>query len=113
MLFLASASLGEFSIHSLSKTLELSKHKTYEVVGLLESMRILRLVKPLGKGAKMMRGEPKLMFYHPVLRVSVCNALGIEANTGALREELAVFSLCGRGWAVNTIKGMKRNPDNG
>jgi len=111
LLFLASASLGEFSIHGLSNTLGLGKHKAYEIVSLMESMRILRLVRPLGKGAKMVRGEPKLMFYHPVLRAAVCDAIGVEADIGALREELAVFSFSGRGWAVNTIKGMKRNPD--
>jgi len=111
LLFLGSAHLGEFSLHSLSNTLGLSRHKTYEAVNLLETMKILRLVRPGGEGAKLVRGDPKLMFYHPVLRAAVCDALGVEPNLGALREELAVFSFCGRGWKVSTIRGLKKNPD--
>jgi predicted AAA+ superfamily ATPase len=74
-------------------------------------MRILRLVRPHGGGAKLVRGEPKLMFYHPVMRSAVCNALQIKPDKGAVREELAVFCFNQRGWKVNTIKGMKRSPD--
>jgi len=111
LLFLASASLGEFSVNSLSNTLDVTKYKIYEIVKLLEGMRILRLVRPYGKGAKLVRGEPKLMFYHPVMRSAVCNELHIEPDKGAIREELAVFCLMQRGWKVNTIKGMKRQPD--
>jgi len=111
LVFLASASLGEFSINSLSSTLGLTKHKTYEIVGLMESMKILRLIRPAGQGAKMVRGDPKLMFSHPLLRKAICHTLGVEANLGALREELAVFSLLNRGWSVRTIKGRKHNPD--
>jgi predicted AAA+ superfamily ATPase len=111
IVFLSSTTLGELSIHSLSKILQLSKHKTYEIVSLMEAMGILRLIKPYGKGAKLVRGEPKLMFSHPVMRAAVCNELGAQPNIGALREELAVFSFIGRGWNVSTIKGMKKSPD--
>ncbi len=111
VLFLASASLGEFSVNSLSNTLGITKYKVYEIVKLLEGMRILRLVRPFGKGAKLIRGEPKLMFYHPVMRSAVCNELLIEPDKGAIREELGVFCLASRGWKVSTIKGMKRIPD--
>lgn len=111
VLLLATAPLGEFSIHSTAQNLGISKYKAYEVVSLLESMRILRLVRPYGKGAKLVRGEPKLMFHHPNLRSAVCNAVGQRPSIGPLREELAVFSFFQRGWQVYTIKGMKKSPD--
>ncbi len=111
VLFVASASLGEFSVNSLSNTLDISKYKVYDIVKLLENMRILRLVRPYGKGAKLVRGEPKLMFYHPVMRSAVCDALQIKPDIGAIREELAAFCFAGRGWKINTIKGMKKQPD--
>ncbi|MFH1246911.1 MAG: AAA family ATPase [Candidatus Micrarchaeota archaeon] len=109
--FLASSTLGEYSVNSLSNTLDLKKDKTNSIITLLEDMRILRLVRPFGKGAKLVRGEPKLMFYHPVMRKAVCNELKLEANIGAIREELAVFCFDQRQWKVNTIKGMKHQPD--
>ncbi len=111
LLFLASASLGEVNMNSLSNTLDITKYKVYEIVKLLEGMRILRLVRPYGKGAKLVRGDPKLIFYHPVMRSAVCNELRIEPDKGAIREELAVFCFASREWNVNTIKGMKRQPD--
>jgi len=112
MLFsLATASLGEFSINSLTQQLEIKKHKGYELISLLEKMKILRMVKPSGRGPKLVRGDPKLLFYHPNLRSALCAALKIQPNLGALREELAVFALSARGWTVSTIKGMKKNPD--
>ena len=108
---LATSSLGEFSINSLTKQLEIKKHGGYKLISLLEKMKILRFVLPHGKGPKLVRSEPKLMFYHPNLRSAICNALGVKADIGALREELAVFSLALRGWHVRTIKGFKKNPD--
>ncbi len=109
--FLATSSLGEFSIHSLSKHLEISKNKTYYLISLLGSMKILRVVRPYGKGAKLIRGDPKLMFYHPIMRKAICNEIGMQVNEGALKEEMAVFCLRARGWNVSTIKGMKKDPD--
>ena len=111
LIFIASSPLGEFSINNLSKLLEIKKHKAYALISLLESMKILRLVKPYAIGANLVRGEPKLMFYHPVFRRAVCEAIGIQFNKGAEREELAVFCLSMRGWTTNTIKGRKRTPD--
>lgn len=111
LLFLASSTLGEYSLNSLSNTLGLKKDKTHSLVALLEAMNIVRVVLPSGGGAKMVRSEPKLMFYHPVMRKAICNALGTSANLGAIREELAVFCFASRGWKVNTIKGMKKQPD--
>lgn len=111
LLMLATGFLGDFSINSMARHLEITKYKGYELISLLQEMRILRLVRPYGKGVKFVRGEPKLMFYHPNLRSAICNALGVKPDIGALREELAVFSLIRRGWYVNTIKGRKRNPD--
>jgi len=107
----ASSPPGEFSVNSMSKHLELTKYKTYEIVRLLEAMKILRIVVPFGRGAKLVRGEPKLLFYHPALRTAVCDAVGIKPDKGALREDLAVFSFKQRGWHVFTIKGMKKSPD--
>lgn len=111
LLLLATAELGDFSINSIAKTLEITKYKGYEIVSLLEAMRILRLIRPHAKGPKLVRGDPKLMFYHPNLRWAVCSMLGVTPSRGALREELAVFSFIQRGWKVSTIKGMKKNPD--
>ncbi|MEK6979162.1 MAG: AAA family ATPase [Candidatus Micrarchaeota archaeon] len=111
LVFLATSRLGEFSINSLAGTLGIPKNKAYHLVHILELMRILRLVKPYGRGAKLVRGDPKLMFYHPVMRKAVCRNLGVEPDIGALREELAVFFFRLRGWRVSTIKGMKKNPD--
>ncbi|MDO8554842.1 MAG: AAA family ATPase [Candidatus Micrarchaeota archaeon] len=111
LMLLATSTLGEFSINSIAKTLEITKYKGYSLVSLLEDMKILRMVRPYGRGPKLVRGDPKLMFYHPNLRSAVCHVLGITPNIGALREELAVFSFIGRGWNVYTIKGRKKNPD--
>ncbi|HIH22766.1 TPA: ATP-binding protein [Candidatus Micrarchaeota archaeon] len=111
LVFLATSKLGEFSINSLAGTLGIPKNKAYHLVHILELMRILRLVKPYGRGAKLVRGDPKLMFYHPVMRKAVCRSLGLEADTGAIREELAVFFFRLRGWRISTIKGMKKSPD--
>jgi predicted AAA+ superfamily ATPase len=111
IMLIATSRLGEFSIVNFKKLLEISKYKAYQVIHLLEAMKILKLVKPYGRGPKMLRGEPKLMFYHPNLRRAVCEALKMPVDKGAMREELAVFFLSQRGWSVNTIKGMKKNPD--
>ncbi len=111
LLLLASAPLGEFSAHSIGSNVGVSRNKIYEIVTLLEGMKILRYVRPYGTGSKLVRGEPKLMFAHPNLRSAVCHALSLQPDVGALREELAVFSFAGRGWRVSTIKGMKRSPD--
>jgi len=111
IIFLATSKLGEFSINSLSSVVEINKNKAYQMVALLESMKILRLVRPYGRGSKLVRGEPKLMFYHPNLRKAICNALNMQVDIGAQREEMAVFALLSRGWSVNTIKGMKKSPD--
>jgi len=51
------------------------------------------------------------LFYHPNLRKAVCSSMNIEADAGAMREEMAVFFFNARGWNVNTVKGMKRSPD--
>lgn len=111
VVFLASSGMGGFSINSLSNVLALNRYKTYLAVETLEAMKIVRLVRPYGKGAKAVRGDPKLMFFHPNLRKAACLSLGISADIGAIREELAVFFLEGRGWKVNTIKGFKKSPD--
>jgi predicted AAA+ superfamily ATPase len=111
VILIATSKLGEFSINNFKELLEISKYKAYQVIHLLEAMKILRLIKPHGKGPKMIRGEPKLMFYHPNLRRAVYNALNMQMDLGVMREEMAVFFLSMRGWQVNTIKGMKKNPD--
>jgi len=111
LIMLASAYAGEFSVNRMSKNLGLTRYKAYEIVSLLQAMKILRLVTPYGRGAKLVRGEPKLLFYHPNLRCAICEAIGLKPDIGALREELAVFCLKRRGWQVHTIKGMKRSPD--
>ncbi|VVC01523.1 AAA domain protein [uncultured archaeon] len=111
LVFLASAPVGEFSINSFCKLLELNKYKTYYMVSVLQDMKILRLVRPAGRGAKLVRGEPKLLFYHPTMRKAVCEQLHLKADVGAMREEAAVFALARLGWRVHTIKGMKKSSD--
>jgi len=111
LLFLATAQLGEFSANSLAGTLCVNKNKIHALVSLLEGMGILRLVRPFGAGSKLVRGDPKLMFSHPNFRSAICAELGVEPDRGALREELAVFCLAGRGYKVSTAKGMKKSPD--
>ncbi len=111
LLSLATSSLGEFSINHLAQQLGMKKYKGYELISLLQKMKILRLVRPWGRGPKLVRGDPKLMFYHPNLRWALCKAMDAKPDIGATREELAVFSLARKGWQVNTLKGMKKNPD--
>jgi len=111
LLTIATSSLGEMSINSLSNNLGMKKQKGYELIWLLEKMKILRLVRPYGRGPKAVRGDSKLLFYHPNIRSAVCATLQVSPDKGALREELAVFSLMGRGWSVYTIKGKKKSPD--
>ncbi len=107
----ATSKPGELSIHSLSRNLGITKYAAYNLIDLLEKMGILRLIRPYARGFKMVRVSPKLLFSHPSLRTSVCNALGIEPDIGALREELAVFSLLQRGYKVFTSRGERKNPD--
>lgn len=109
--FLATSPPGEWSITSLSNDLGLSKTLIYELVETLEAMDIIRVIRPYKKGTLHGRSEPKLLLAHPNLRWALCRQLGKEANLGAIREELAVFSLIRQGWIVNTIKGMKKSPD--
>ena len=111
VIFLATSLPGELSITSLSSSFSVSKTTVYEILEALEGMKIIRVIRPHGRGGKLVRGEPKMLFYHPNLRVAVCNELGEEAGLGALREELAVFSLVCRGFKVNTVKGVKKSPD--
>ncbi len=109
--FLATSDPGELSVNTLASITEMSKGVVYELLGALEEMKIIRIVRPYGRGAKLVRGSPKMLFYHPNLRYAVCNELSVEPSIGALREELAVFSLVSRGYRVYTMKGLKKSPD--
>ncbi len=111
LVFMASSLPGDLSINTLCNITEMSKSNIYEILDALVKMKIIRIIRPFGKGAKLVRGSPKLLFYHPNLRYAICNELNIEPNIGAVREELAVFSFEGRNYPVYTIKGMKRSPD--
>ncbi|MFH0927499.1 MAG: AAA family ATPase [Candidatus Micrarchaeota archaeon] len=111
VIFLASSLPGELSINSLSNILHLNRYKTGRAIELLSGMKIVRLIKPSGKGAKLVRQDPKMLFYHPNLRKAVCESIGTTADVGAMREELAAFFLNGRGWGIGTIRGMKKSPD--
>ena len=111
LIYLATSPPGELSFTSLSKSLKLSKTVVYEIINALEDMEIIRVIRPYKKGLALVRGEPKLLFHHPNLRFAVCKQLGKMPDTGAVREELAVFSLIERGWTVHTIKGLKKSPD--
>lgn len=109
--FLATSKPGEMSITSLCKNLTLSKDSVYEILSALEKMKIIRVLKPYGSGSKLIRGEPKILFTHPNLRVSICKKLGMEPEIGSIREELALFGFERRGYNCYTVKGLKKNPD--
>jgi predicted AAA+ superfamily ATPase len=109
--FVATSSPGEMSINSLSRNLGISKIIVDEIIGALEQMKLLRALKPDASGAKLIRGEPKILFSHPNLRAAICDKLGVTPDIGSTREELALFGLEQRGYKVYTIKGFKKNPD--
>jgi hypothetical protein len=109
--FLATSRPGELSITSLSRILHISKTVVYEIIDALEAMEIIRVIKPYAHGSALVRAEPKMLFFHPNMRFALCHQLGKQAELGAVREELAVFGFCERGWKVNTIKGERKSPD--
>lgn len=111
LIFLATSEPGELSINTLATITELSKSVIYELLDALEKMEIIRILRPYGRGAKLVRGSVKILFHHPNLRYAICNELSIAPSIGALREELAVFSLFSRGYKVYTIKGRRKSPD--
>lgn len=109
--FVATSSPGELSINSLSKNLGISKISVDEIIDALEQMKILRSLKPDASGASLIRGEPKILFFHPNLRFSICEKLGVKPEIGSIREEIVLFGLEQRGYKVFTVKGFKKNPD--
>lgn len=109
--FLATSKPGEMSITSLSNNLNLSKDSIYGILSALEKMKIIRVLKPYGSGGKLIRGEPKILFTHPNLRVAICKNLGLDAEIGSIREELALFGFEQRAYKSYTIKGEKKSPD--
>jgi len=109
--FLATSKPGELSITSLSSVLRISKTVVYEIIDALSAMEIIRVVRPYAGGSAFVRAEPKILFFHPNLRYAICRQLGKKPETGAIREELAVFGFAERGWKVYTIKGGKKSPD--
>ncbi len=109
--FLATSEPGNLSVNTIASITEMSKSTVYELLNALEKMQIIRIIRPRGKGAKLVRGSPKMLFYHPNLRFAVCNALGVEPSIGGLREELAAFSFSERGAKIFTIKGARKEPD--
>jgi len=108
---LATAKPGELSVNSLSRNLAVSKPIIDEIIQALEQMKILRVLLPLASGARLVRGEPKVLFSHPNLRFAICRQLGVEPEIGSIREELALFGFELLGFSVHTIKGFKKNPD--
>jgi predicted AAA+ superfamily ATPase len=109
--FLATSQPGEINITSLSKNLAISKDSVYEIISALEKMKLIRIIKPHGSGSKLIRGEPKILFSHPNLRISICGKLGLQPKLGSIREELALFGFERRGFHSYTIKGAKKSPD--
>lgn len=111
LIMLATSPPGELSVTSLSGSLDASKTTMYELIDGLIRMDILRRVNPDAKGSRLVRGEPKLLFTHPNIRMAICHVLGKIYPKGSVREEIALFSLLQRGWSINTIKGRKTSPD--
>ena len=109
--FVATSKPGELSVNSLSRNLAVSKPIIDEIIQALEQMKILRVLRPLATGARLVRGEPKILFAHPNLRFAICRTLGLEPEIGAVREELALFGFELLGYSVHTVKGYKKNPD--
>ena len=108
---LATSKPGELNITSLASSLHVSKTVIYEIIDALANMEIIRVMRPYAHGASLVRAEPKLLFFHPNMRFAVCKQLGIAPESGAVREELAVFGFSERGWKIFTIKGEKKSPD--
>jgi uncharacterized protein len=108
---IANSKLGEFSLSSFCKMIELKKFKTYELIDLLSKMKIIRIIKPYVTSSAVERAEPKILFYHPIFRQAISKKLGLIPDVGAMREELAVFAFTGKGYEVHTIKGEKKSPD--
>ena len=111
LVFLSTSEPGELSINGICSLVEMSKSSVYEILDALEKMRIVRILQPHAKGGKLVRTSPKMLFYHPNLRVSVCSEMGIEPSVGSLREELAVFLFSLKGAKVFTIKERRKSPD--
>ena len=109
--FLATSEPGDLSLNTLANITEVSKTTVYELLDALEKMQIIKIIRPYGKGSKLVRGSPKMLFYHPNLRVSINHVLATDPSVGAMREELVVFSLVQRGFDIRTIKGARRQPD--
>ena len=109
--FVATSKPGELSVNSLSRNLGISKPIIDEIIQALDQMKILRVLRPLATGARLVRGEPKILFAHPNLRFAICRKLGIEPEIGSVREELALFGFELLGYSVHTVKGFKKNPD--
>jgi len=111
LVFLSSSDPGELSINNICSFTEISKSSVYEILDALEKMRIIRILQPYAKGGKLVRSSPKMLFYHPNLRVSICSEIGIEPSVGSVREELTVFLFSLKGAKVFTIKERKKSPD--
>jgi len=111
LIFLATSGVGELSINTLTLLTGTSKSVIYEILDAMEKMKIIRIIRPYGRGSKLVRGSPKMLFYHPNLRYAICNELRVEPSVGAIREELAVFSFQAKGYPVSTIKGARKVPD--
>lgn len=111
LILLATSPPGELSITSLSSSLDVSKTTMYEILNAMEEMKLIRILRPYGRGHKLARGEPKVLFCHPNLRAGICRRLGADLDKGAVREESVLFGLDVLGWKAHTIKGMKSSPD--
>ncbi|MBI5223258.1 ATP-binding protein [Candidatus Micrarchaeota archaeon] len=108
---LATSPPGELSLSSLSNNLRISKTSVAEIVKVLEEMKVIRLILPYARGAKLIRAEPKILFTHPNLRVAICRQLHVPFDIGSIREESVLFGLESIGGVVNTLKGAKKSPD--
>ena len=111
LFMLATSPPGEMSISSLSKTLKISKTTVYEILNALENMKIIRIIRPHARGSGLIRGEPKMLFRHPNLRVAICHKLRKEVPVGAIREEAVLFALERMGISFGTVRGRKKSPD--
>ena len=100
---LAPSPPGEFSAYSLSKDLGVSKYKVYSLLNALSSMQILRVIPAYGSFKRRVRAMPKVLFYHPTLRASVCRALSEKVNEGSMREDLAAFFFSSRGYRLYSL----------
>ncbi len=104
--FLAKSPPGEFSYNSFSNLTGYPKSSIYETAEMLKEMSLINIVE-----GERVNYPPKLLFFHPNLRVAFTEQLEETPNVGALREEYFVFHISNLNFKVFVPKKAKKYPD--